>query len=272
MSSHFLLRAGIYLNGLALGFVLMGFEMLGSRYLNPYFGSGIVTWAALISTVLLALMVGYFLGGWLVDRAPHLWVLSSLVIVASVYLFAVPGLADATIEKLIGAVGDGPTGVIWSAIALIFVPVTLLGTFSPFGVRLLLHRTTHSGRTTGTVYGVSTVGNIVGHDDHDLPPDPDHRQPRDHDALCRDRAGLRDRAVRAGPVEPQGRDLAGQASTSNNTSLVIPDVRRARKPQVFGLRALRSGIQVIRSSPRRWIPDSSVCQRNRRSRANRIPG
>jgi MFS family permease len=159
---HLLLRIGIYANGLALGFVLMGFEMLGSRYLNPYFGSGIVTWAALISTVLLALMVGYFLGGWLVDRAPHLRVLAALVIVASLYLFAVPGLADATIEKLISAVGDGPAGVICSALALILVPVTLLGTFSPFGVRLLLHRTTHSGRTTGTVYGVSTVGNIVG--------------------------------------------------------------------------------------------------------------
>ncbi len=161
-SWHYLLRAGIYANGLAIGFVLMGFEMLGSRYLNPYFGSGIVTWAALISTVLLALMVGYFLGGWLVDKTPHLRVLSALVIVASLYLFAVPGLADSTIEKLIGIAGDGSTGVISASIALIFVPVTLLGTFSPFGVRLLLHTTTHSGRTTGTVYGVSTVGNIIG--------------------------------------------------------------------------------------------------------------
>jgi MFS family permease len=162
VSWHFVLRLGIYLNGLALGFVLMGFEMLGSRYLNPYFGSGIVTWAALISTVLLALMVGYFLGGWMVDKTPHLWLLSILVVIASLYLFAVPSLADSAIEKLIGAVGDGPAGVIWSALALIFVPVTLLGTFSPFGVRLLLHRTSHSGRTTGTVYGISTVGNIVG--------------------------------------------------------------------------------------------------------------
>ena len=161
-SWHTLLRAGVYANGLAIGFVLMGFEMLGSRYLNPYFGSGIVTWAALISTVLLALMVGYFLGGWMVDKTPHLKLLAALVIVASLYLFAVPGLADTTIEKLIGIAGDGSTGVICASIALIFVPVTLLGTFSPFGVRLLLHTTTHSGRTTGTVYGVSTVGNIVG--------------------------------------------------------------------------------------------------------------
>ena len=43
--------------------------MLGSRYLNPYFGSGIYTWAALISTVLIALTAGYFLGG--VARRPH---------------------------------------------------------------------------------------------------------------------------------------------------------------------------------------------------------
>ena len=93
-SWHYLLRAGVYANGLAIGFVLMGFEMLGSRYLNPYFGSGIVTWAALISTVLLALMVGYFLGGWLVDKTPHLRVLSALVIVASLYLFVVPGGFD----------------------------------------------------------------------------------------------------------------------------------------------------------------------------------
>ena len=41
---------------LILGFALMGFEMLGSRYLYPYFGGGINTWASLIATVLVALM------------------------------------------------------------------------------------------------------------------------------------------------------------------------------------------------------------------------
>ena len=61
---------GFLLLGLAcvLGFALMGFEMLGSRYLYPYFGGGINTWASLIATVLVALMLGYLLGGALVDR------------------------------------------------------------------------------------------------------------------------------------------------------------------------------------------------------------
>src|SRR5256714_11331614 len=60
--------AAIYLVAFVTGAIVMSFEMLGSRYLNPYFGSGIYTWASLISTVLAALTVGYFLGGGLADR------------------------------------------------------------------------------------------------------------------------------------------------------------------------------------------------------------
>ena len=45
-----------------LGSVVMGYEMLASRYLFPYFGGSIETWGALISTVLAALMFGYSLG------------------------------------------------------------------------------------------------------------------------------------------------------------------------------------------------------------------
>ena len=47
--------AAIFLVAFITGAIVMSFEMLGSRYLNPYFGSGIYTWASLISTVLAAL-------------------------------------------------------------------------------------------------------------------------------------------------------------------------------------------------------------------------
>ena len=40
--------AVIYIVAFLTGAIVMSFEMLGSRYLNPYFGSGIYTWAALI--------------------------------------------------------------------------------------------------------------------------------------------------------------------------------------------------------------------------------
>ena len=38
----------LYLAAFVTGAIVMSFEMLGSRYLNPYFGSGIYTWASLI--------------------------------------------------------------------------------------------------------------------------------------------------------------------------------------------------------------------------------
>jgi hypothetical protein len=60
----------IYVNAFIVGGVLMGFEILGRRYLFPYFGGGIGTWARLISMVLCALAIGYFAGGTIVDRYP----------------------------------------------------------------------------------------------------------------------------------------------------------------------------------------------------------
>lgn len=169
-------RAAIYLNGFILGFVLMGFEMLGSRYLNPWFGSGINTWAALISVTLLALTVGYFLGGRLVDRWPSTRLLGALVLLAAVTMIAIvvpiggfdkPMIEwDYLGETMIIAVGeaipDDRAGVTLAAAVLIFTPICLIACYSPFAVRLLLVSTHASGRQVGSVYGISTFGNILG--------------------------------------------------------------------------------------------------------------
>src|SRR5258705_9848602 len=87
-------RAIVYGGAFITGAIVMSFEMLGSRYLNPYFGSGIYTWASLISTVLLALTLGYFLGGYLSDRTASAALLSLPVIVRSVYLLALSSFAQ----------------------------------------------------------------------------------------------------------------------------------------------------------------------------------
>src|SRR3979409_1106697 len=80
------LRAVIYIVAFVTGAIVMSFEMLGSRYLNPYFGSGIYTWASLISTVLAALTVGYFIGGTLADRTASAPVLATTVLIGSIYI------------------------------------------------------------------------------------------------------------------------------------------------------------------------------------------
>jgi spermidine synthase len=161
-ASSAVFRAAIYIIAFVTGAIVMSFEMLGSRYLNPYFGSGIYTWAALISTVLAALTAGYFLGGFIGDRTVSATVLGAVVGVASLYLLVLPSFAEAILGFVFDTVDNVRLGSLYSALAFMFLPVTLLGVYSPFAIRLVLRATRHSGTVSGTVYGVSTAGSIVG--------------------------------------------------------------------------------------------------------------
>jgi hypothetical protein len=157
-------KRGFLLLALAciLGFALMGFEMLGSRYLYPYFGGGINTWASLIATVLVALMLGYLLGGALVDRTMSPRLCGILLIVAGVYLFTIPLWVDPLFSGMLTSVGDGMAGIVLAATLLLLLPLTLMSTFTPFAVRLMLTSVRVGGRLVGFVYGVSTIGNVLG--------------------------------------------------------------------------------------------------------------
>ncbi|WP_315756936.1 MULTISPECIES: fused MFS/spermidine synthase [unclassified Bradyrhizobium] len=152
----------IYLCSFLVGCVLMGFEMLGSRYLNPYFGSGIGAWASLISTVLCALAIGYFAGSAIVDRQPTTRTIGTMILIAAAYMALVPATADIVMADILDTVGDGPAATLMASTALLLVPLTLLGTFSPIAVSLLTRSADEAGRVAGLVYGVSTIGNVVG--------------------------------------------------------------------------------------------------------------
>src|SRR5947199_9078433 len=98
--------ATIYLVAFITGAIVMSFEMLGSRYLNPYFGSGIYTWASLISTVLAALCAGYFIGGLAADRYPSTSVLGTTVAIGSLYILVLPAFSERLMESVLEAIDD----------------------------------------------------------------------------------------------------------------------------------------------------------------------
>ena len=152
----------IYAVAFVIGVVLMGFEMLGSRYLFPWFGGGIGTWAGLISTVLCALAIGYFAGGIIVDKRPSPSLIAAALAIAAIYLACVPLTADTVMSWTLNTLGEGAVGILLAASALLLIPLTLLGTFSPVAVRLLLRSTKETGRVAGVVYGISTIGNVFG--------------------------------------------------------------------------------------------------------------
>jgi hypothetical protein len=162
MSHAYLRGTLLLLLALVLGFALMGFEMLGSRYLYPYFGGGINTWASLIAIVLVALMLGYLVGGALVDRTMSPRLCGGLLVVAGVYLFTIPLWVDPLFGWILTAIGDGMAGIVFAATILLLLPLTLMSVFTPFAVRLLLVSISFGGRIVSYVYGVSTIGNVLG--------------------------------------------------------------------------------------------------------------
>ncbi|WP_439813907.1 fused MFS/spermidine synthase [Zavarzinia sp. CC-PAN008] len=155
-------RAIVFLSAIVFGTVTMGFEMVAVRYLNPYFGSGIVTWAAIIAVVLLAMMIGYFVGGALVDRYPTFKLGAIFATIAGLWLALIPTISDPLLSLLIEQVEDLTIGVLLASCLLQLVPIAALGTFSPIAIRLMLRGVASSGTTAGLIYGVNTMGSIVG--------------------------------------------------------------------------------------------------------------
>jgi hypothetical protein len=145
-----------------LGFVTLGFEMVASRILTPLFGSGMYTWATIISIVVAGLMAGYFLGGIVADRQPSFGVAALIKLIAAVYLLLVWWLALGSLETLTDGIESDITALFVSGFLVCFPPLLVLGMYSPLSVRLLLKEPEDAGKISGGLFAISSLGNIVG--------------------------------------------------------------------------------------------------------------
>ena len=65
-----------------VGAATLGAEIAAARLMAPFFGASTIVWANTIAHVLVALSIGYWLGGRLADKRPHLDRLARWVLVA----------------------------------------------------------------------------------------------------------------------------------------------------------------------------------------------
>ena len=150
------------------GTCTMGAEIAGARLLAPYFGDSTVVWANTIAIVLVALSIGYWLGGKIADRHPELkklcWtVLAGSVLVALIPFFARPFLGasvDAFDELSVGVFAGSLVGVL----VLLAVPVMIFGAVSPWALRIAMDNSDveHAGQLAGRLYALSTAGSLFG--------------------------------------------------------------------------------------------------------------
>jgi len=141
---------------------LMGLEIVGSRILAPYFGNSIFVWGSLISVVLAALSLGYWLGGMAADRWPRLSVLGLLIAIPGAMIALLPFVYPPLNQAIAGSDLGTRLGPLVSSLVLFLVPSVFLGTVSPFAVRLQARTVASVGTTAGGLYAVSTAGSIAG--------------------------------------------------------------------------------------------------------------
>jgi predicted membrane-bound spermidine synthase len=77
-----------------------------------------------------------------------------------------PFVARPILSSSLSAFRDYDVGAFYGAllgvVALLIVPITLLGFVSPFAVRLTIHDVDDAGGTSGSIYALGTVGSIAG--------------------------------------------------------------------------------------------------------------
>ncbi|NPV07166.1 MAG: fused MFS/spermidine synthase [Anaerolineae bacterium] len=156
----------VHLAVFAGGFCSLGLEMAASRLLNSYFGSSQIVWAVLIGMVLLYLTAGYYLGGRLADRSPRPRTLFLLVAWAGAPVGLIPFVAQPILrygqEALDRYLASLLVLSLFGVVTLLSVPTVMLGCVSPFATRLVVRQVGSSGRSSGAVYAVSTVGSLLG--------------------------------------------------------------------------------------------------------------
>ncbi len=149
-----------------VGISTLGAEIAAARLLAPFFGASTIVWANTIGVVLVALSVGYWYGGKLGDRYPEVRRLCLTVLGAALLVAVIPFVAQPFFELSVGALDDIEAGAfvgsLFAVLVLIAIPVGILGTVSPWAIRLSVPDVEHAGTTAGRLYAISTVGSLLG--------------------------------------------------------------------------------------------------------------
>jgi spermidine synthase len=155
-----LLPATVFVTG---GCVLV-VEVVATRILAPYFGNTIFSVSSVISVVLAALSVGYYLGGRTADKYPRLRLFFWLVVASGLSVLFLQVLRKFLLPHT-GYHLPLTTGPLIMSVTLFFVPSFVLGMLSPFAIALQQKRASKGqgvGTTAGEMFFFSTVGSIAG--------------------------------------------------------------------------------------------------------------
>lgn len=152
------------------GFAVMILEIIGARYLAKDFGGSFYVWISQIGVILIALALGYAIGGALGDRYQRAGFLAAPLAVAGLFICFIPNFTPRLIEIIIlRHPADLPVPALWQKLdpvlgsALVFfLPCFVLAILAPYMIRVTAQKLEQVGTISGLIYAASTVGSIAG--------------------------------------------------------------------------------------------------------------
>ena len=159
-------KSYLYFTVFCSGMTSLAIEFGASRLLGNTFGTSNLVWASIIGLILIYLTVGYFVGGRWADRSPKLQTMFIVLAWGGFTAGLVPFIARPVLRMAANAFDQLQVGILFgsfTAVLILFVvPVTLLGTISPFAIRLSIVDSRQAGRISGQIYAISTLGSFIG--------------------------------------------------------------------------------------------------------------
>src|SRR5690606_34108795 len=111
----------VFLLAFAGGFSIMSIEMLGGRIMAPFFGSSIYVWGSIITIFMVALSIGYLIGGQLSLRRPSLTKFGGLFLFCAVAVLPMAWIATPLMEWVFMQMIDVRYGSLLAATGLFFL-------------------------------------------------------------------------------------------------------------------------------------------------------
>lgn len=160
------MRRYLFFSVFSSGMVTLAVEMTAERLLGNVFGTSNLVWSSIIGLILIYLTVGYFVGGKLADKHPNHKTFFQIMLLGAFTAGVVPLVSRPVLRTAAAAFDSLELGVLggsFAAVMILFIiPITLLGTISPFAIRLAISNTEEAGVISGRIYATSTLGSFIG--------------------------------------------------------------------------------------------------------------
>jgi spermidine synthase len=155
-------RASVRAAVFTCGAVLMALEVGAFRIIGRSFGTAIRETTVVIAVFLVAMSIGYWLGGRMGDRHPTIYAIAVVMLAAGGATLLIPLIDRQLSRSLVAGALPLSLHAFVATVTLFAIPVCLLAAMTPIAVRLLSRDVAQSGSVAGGISALSTVGSVAG--------------------------------------------------------------------------------------------------------------